>query len=131
MVLTVVSFFPAGVLVFTFSAFQFSWLYLRYYRHNNGTYGDLNDTFAYQTLFPSPLRPSIAILSSLGFLIFKPALMAAQKPDQSEPDAASAEQPSKGSTMDTERRRQRALKVLDERLQAATSKSDENTDSAV
>lgn len=132
-VMTFVSFFSSGVLVFTLSAFQSSWMYLRYFQFNStdNVYGDLSDTFAYPTLFPQPIRKPVSIFANIVFTVLKPILLAAQGPRNVNGDGngnvngAADEndlQPSSNaSTMDTERRTQRALKVLDERIQASIS----------
>lgn len=127
-ILTLVSFFSIGTMFFTFFAFQISWLYLRYFRFSSENYGDLSETFAYQTLFPSPIRPTVSIIANISYFVFKPILTIAQKSDQSQPQTETPENDSspKTSTMETERRRQRALKVLDERLQAAVDENEQN-----
>lgn len=124
--------FPIGVLIFSLTAAQAAWLYLRYLRYANGTYGDLSDTFAYSTLFPTSIRYPVSIVSNIAFLLFKPLIVAAQSSPESSKDNSSAQQPSTASAIDTERRRQRALKVLDERMQAASvSEPTSNEDSQV
>lgn len=130
--LTILTVFPIGVLIFTLAAAQAAWLYLRYLRPTNGTYGDLSDSFAYTTLFPNFIRPPISVVSNIAFLLFKPIITVSQQTPEPSKDASSASQPTTASTIDTERRRQRALKVLDERIQASsTPKHASNEDSQV
>lgn len=128
LILTIASFFSIGTLFLTCFAFQLSWLYLRYFRFSSGSYGDVSDTFAYQTLFPNPLRPAVSILANLGYLVFKPVLNIAHRSGQTQPRMETPDDNTspKTSTMETERRRQRALKVLDERLQAASDENEQN-----
>lgn len=114
--LTVLTILPIGAFIFTLTAVQASWLYLRYFRYSNGTHGDFSDAFAYSTLFPTPIRPVISVISNIAFHSFKPLLMSVQQTPPESMNETSA-QPSKASAFETERRRQRALKVLDERLQ--------------
>lgn len=142
--LTSLSFFRIGVLVFTCAAFEFAWVYLRYFRFNptEAVYGDLSDTFAYSTMFPPPVRPAASIVANVAFVMFRPLLMAVQPSDNQQQQQQQQDQPqqngdvkstfkhlqpsSKASSMDTERRRQRALKLLDERIQSAATANNNN-----
>lgn len=126
-----------GVIVFSLFALHLSWMYLRFFRFNTNTspatppsteYGDLSDAFAYVTLFPEVVRPPIAIVANVLFLVFKPLVMVVQNFASNANSGANSnaatgkdshhlQSSSTASTMDIERRRLRALKVLDDRMQ--------------
>lgn len=128
--LTVIGLTSLGDLFFTLAAFQFSWLYLRYFQRRNGERGDLSDSFSYASMFPEPLRTVVAIFANVGFVLFKPILMAGHV-TQTESELIQQQAPvSKVASIDAERRRQRALKALDERMNA-TANSNEAVDSPV
>lgn len=122
-ILTFAGRIPIGELVFTISAFQFSWLYLRYYQRKNVVRGDQSESFGYATMFPEPLRRVVAIFANFGFVMFRPVLMAGQG-SQVEPESAQEAPMSKASSIDAERRRQRALRALDERMNSAAKTED-------
>lgn len=120
--LTLVRLISLAHFSFTLAAFQSSWVYLRYFQRRNGVRGDLSETFSYASLFPEPLRTIVAIFANFAFMLFKPLLAAGltanndaqQNPQQQAPV-------SKAASIDAERRRQRALRALDERLNATTT----------
>lgn len=116
-VFTLLRLISLGDLAFTLAAFQTSWLFLRYFQTRNGVRGDMSESFSYSSLFPEPLRTFVAIFSNLTFVMFKPILLAGQtsRPDI-EPSQTAAV--SKAASIEAERRRQRALKALDERMNA-------------
>lgn len=127
---TIARFSTVGVLVFTICAFQNSWLYLRFLQTRNGVRGDLSETFAFATLFPDPIRRVVAIISNISFIVFRPLLMAGMSTAATESEPEPIVSASKGTSMDAERRRQRALKALDERL-SASAKADDPAESPV
>lgn len=126
---------PVGILPFTAAALHVAWLYLRYLRPSTTigtTPGDTSETFAYRTLYPSALHGPIRTMASLLHAVcIRPLLRNVDitPTDEILPNGKHMPmQPApKASAMDTERRRQRALKVLDERLNAvaAEKKPDE------
>lgn len=130
MLLSVAGQVSAGELVLTLSAFQFSWLYLRYYQSKNGARGDLSEAFAYATMFPEPLRRVVAVVANIGFIIFRPVLMAGLSV-QPESEPVQDVPISKASSVDAERRRQRALKALDERMNSTAPSTEENGETQV
>lgn len=121
---TVVGLISVGDLTFTLAAFQFAWLYLRYFQRRNGQHGDLSEAFTYSSMFPEPLRTVVAIFANFGFMLFKPVLLAGQS---AEPESDPGQQMpvSKANSVDAERRRQRALQALDERMKSTANEEDD------
>ncbi|XP_014260781.1 transmembrane protein 115 [Cimex lectularius] len=106
----------AGVLV--------SWTYLRFYqRHSNGSRGDLADNFSFASFFPNVLQPAISVISNMVYSALVKAGLCrrtVRKFDMSTaPTGVTVTLPG-NDPHDMERRRQIALKALNERL----SKSD-------
>uniref|UniRef100_A0A0M3HN58 Transmembrane protein 115 n=2 Tax=Ascaris TaxID=6251 RepID=A0A0M3HN58_ASCLU len=102
---------------------QLGWIYLRFYQsHEEGEpRGDSSDHFAWATLFPSKVQPLMAAISATVFSILVRLRMC--KPivrhiDVSQLDSVNILLPGL-QTRDTERRRQKALRDLTERLNRA------------
>lgn len=120
-----------GGLIFSIGGLYFSWLYLRFFQRRETDRGDMNDAFAFHTFFPDPLAPVVALVSALVFAAFAPLIRAITAPmAQQKPATPAAPGPSalenyppsqRVDTADAERRRQRALRALDERLSASKS----------
>ncbi|VDM95489.1 unnamed protein product [Thelazia callipaeda] len=99
---------------------QISWMYLRFLQPHGDAEprGDANEHFAWETLFPSKLQPFMRVLSSTAYSCLikthfcKPM---ARHIDLSHLDSLSVIIPNLQSK-DTERRRQKALRDLTERL---------------
>ncbi|XP_023333704.1 transmembrane protein 115 isoform X2 [Eurytemora carolleeae] len=96
-----------------------SWTYLRFYQvHNNGTRGDMADSFAFATLFPNVVQPPLSILSNLIFSLAVKCRIC-RKPvrryDVGAPTGITISIPG-AESQDSERRRQIALRALSERL---------------
>jgi len=73
--------------------------------------GDLSDSFSFASFFPEPLQPLMRALSKIVFHFLKLFLICKSRADQRE--ATSNEV----VDFDAERRRARALAVLDQRMQ--------------
>ncbi|XP_071081810.1 transmembrane protein 115-like [Haliotis cracherodii] len=100
-----------------------SWVYLRFYqKHSNGNRGDMADNFTFASFFPRQVQPLIAILSNtifMGLVKIKLCKKPQRRYDVSSPSTITISLPGT-DPQDAERRRQVALKALNERL----SKSD-------
>jgi hypothetical protein len=98
---------------------QSAYIYLRFYQRREHGYGDFSDAFAFQTLFPAPVAPAASLLAALTFVVFKP-FMFIPRHDSTTGGAREGEKAplpvSNADPVDAERRRQRALRLLDERL---------------
>ncbi|XP_073977032.1 transmembrane protein 115 [Rhodnius prolixus] len=111
--------FTSGVLV--------SWTYLRFYQpHSNGTRGDLADNFTFSSFFPNVLQPPISVVcNTIYSALVRLGLCrkTVRKFDMSAaPTGVTVTLPGNDSH-DMERRRQIALKALNERLGKATISS--------
>lgn len=104
----------------------FGWLYLRFYqRHKNGTCGDSSSSFVFASFFPSQIQPFIAIIANTIFNVLV-QIKVCKKPPVRYNVNASGSQSHITITLplvnagiensDAERRRQKALKALHERL---------------
>lgn len=102
------------------------WIYLRFFqKHKNGTCGDSSSTFVFASFFPSQIQPFIAILANTVFNLLV-QMKICKKPPVRYNVAGSGSQSQITITLplvnagiensDAERRRQKALKALKERL---------------
>ncbi|CAF1135946.1 unnamed protein product [Adineta steineri] len=101
-----------------------SWTYLRFFQnHQNGTKGDMSASFSFASFFPSPISPVISVFANTIFEIFvqlklcKPFVKKSNVLSSSSltitipgPEAA-----------DADRRRQKALKALNDRMKTKES----------
>lgn len=101
-----------------FNGLLVSWIYLRFYqKHTNGSRGDMADYFTFASFFPNVIQPPIAIVSNSIYGCFVKIGLCkkvVRKFDMHNPTGVTiipgADQ------HDMERRRQIALKALNERL---------------
>ncbi|XP_071488161.1 transmembrane protein 115-like [Diadema antillarum] len=102
------------------------WVYLRFYqRQSDGSRGDMAESFAFASFFPEVVRPFVAILANTvhSFLVkIKVCKKQVRKYDVGAPSPITISLPGTDPA-DAERRRQIALKALNERL----SKVEEQT----
>ncbi|CAG0913414.1 unnamed protein product [Notodromas monacha] len=96
-----------------------SWIYLRFYQHHsNGTKGDMAENFAFATFFPNVIQPPVAVFCRLVFdalVRIKVCGKPVRRYDVAGPSSITITLPGM-DTQDAERRRQKALKALNERL---------------
>ncbi|XP_014206778.1 transmembrane protein 115 [Copidosoma floridanum] len=97
-----------------------SWLYLRFYqRHNNGSRGDMADSFTFASFFPNVLQPPIAVVCNTiyGFFIrIGLCKKVVHRFDMANTSRSLFISIPGFNPHDSERRRQIALKELSERL---------------
>lgn len=106
-----------GEFVFMSSGFAFGWLYLRFFQKREQGRGDPSESFAFQTFFPEPVASVVGVVSAVVFAIFKPILAGVQDGSgKAVSGNAPSLQQSSADPVDAERRRQRALRALDERM---------------
>ncbi|XP_013390216.1 transmembrane protein 115 [Lingula anatina] len=96
-----------------------SWIYLRFYQsHGKGTRGDMADNFSFASFWPSPVQPVVGVASNTIFS-FLVKIKVCKKPerryDVSSPTTITISLPGT-DPQDAERRRQVALKALNERM---------------
>ncbi|EEB10526.1 transmembrane protein, putative [Pediculus humanus corporis] len=97
-----------------------SWIYLRFYqRHSNGTKGDMADNFTFASFFPNVLQPPMAVVGNSVYKILVKARICRRTVKQVSvavaPTGVTVSLPGL-DPHDMERRRQKALKALNERL---------------
>ncbi|CAE1262372.1 Transmembrane protein 115 [Acanthosepion pharaonis] len=96
-----------------------SWVYLRFYqKHSNGNRGDMAENFSFASFFPSRLQPVVGIFANTIFstlVKMKICKKPQRKYDVSSPTTITITLPGT-DPQDAERRRQLALKALNERL---------------
>ncbi|XP_022905447.1 transmembrane protein 115 [Onthophagus taurus] len=106
------------------SGLLISWIYLRFYqRHSNGTRGDMADYFTFASFFPNVIQPPIAIVSNTIYGLFVKIGLCnkvIRRFDIANPTGVTISV-SSADQLDTERRRQIALKALSERLSKSQS----------
>lgn len=114
------------VLMLTLGTF-IGWIYLRFFqRHKNGTRGDSSSTFVFASFFPSQIQPFVAIIANTIFNLLVQIKVCKRPPIRYNVASASGSQSQITITLplvnagiensDAERRRQKALKALKERL---------------
>ncbi|CAF3148066.1 unnamed protein product [Rotaria socialis] len=96
-----------------------SWTYLRFFQiHQNGTKGDMSSSFSLANFFPPPLSPIVSVLANTIFEIF--VKMKLCKPFIKKYNVASSSSITinipGADVADTDRRRQKALKALNDRM---------------
>lgn len=108
------------------------WIYLRFFQiHKNGTRGDSSSTFVFASFFPSQIQPFVAIVSNTIFNLLVKIKVCKKPPKRynvNNSNTIGAGGPQSHVTItlplvnagiensDAERRRQKALKALKERL---------------
>lgn len=106
-----------------------SWTYLRFYqKHNNKTTGDSADHFMFASFFPEPISPFVAVVANTFFsLLVRMNICKRQvhRYNLAAPSGSITVSLPGTNAEDAERRRQIALKALNERL----SKMEESTPS--
>jgi len=106
-----------------------SWTYLRFYqKHNNKTTGDSADHFMFASFFPEPISPVVAVVANTIFSLLvrmKICKRQVHRYNMAAPSGSITVSLPGTNAEDAERRRQIALKALNERL----SKMEESTPS--
>ncbi|KAI6077138.1 hypothetical protein LUU34_00215500 [Aix galericulata] len=95
-----------------------SWVYLRFYQRHSRGRGDMSDHFAFATFFPEILQPAVGLVANLVYgLLVKVRLCrkTVKRYDVGAPSSITISLPGT-DPQDAERRRQLALKALNERL---------------
>jgi len=113
---------PANVVMAVLSG-QFSWLYMRYLRVNEGIRGDPSENFSFASFFPPQMQPPISAVANVAFaLCVRPVLGSGTINEAKQPQQlVNTIVQDRASTIDAERRRQRAQKSLDERMAGSAS----------
>uniref|UniRef100_A0A8C8RT73 Transmembrane protein 115 n=1 Tax=Pelusios castaneus TaxID=367368 RepID=A0A8C8RT73_9SAUR len=102
-----------------------SWIYLRFYQRHSRGRGDMSDHFAFATFFPEILQPVVGLVANLvhGILVkVKVCRKTVKRYDVGAPSSITISLPGT-DPQDAERRRQLALKALNERLKRVEDQS--------
>jgi len=142
--LYLIGFTTLTYVVMLFNGTFIGWVYLRFFqRHKNGTKGDSSSTFVFASFFPSQIQPFIAILANTIFNLLVKIKICKKPPIRYNVTPGSQSQITINLPLvnagiensDAERRRQKALKALKERLKkpdeedVANQWVDKNTES--
>ncbi|XP_072276481.1 transmembrane protein 115 [Pyxicephalus adspersus] len=117
-VLTLAGLIPSPMLVGYGLGMVSGWVYLRFYQRHSRGRGDMSDYFSFPSFFPGPLQPAAALLGNLthAFLVkLRLCPRAVKRYDVGAPSSITISLPGT-DPQDAERRRQLALKALNERL---------------
>ncbi|NXG60682.1 TM115 protein, partial [Hemiprocne comata] len=102
-----------------------SWIYLRFYQRHSRGRGDMSDHFAFATFFPEILQPVVGLVANLVHSILvkvKVCRKTVKRYDVGAPSSITISLPGT-DPQDAERRRQLALKALNERLKRVEDQS--------
>ncbi|XP_028680118.1 transmembrane protein 115 [Erpetoichthys calabaricus] len=102
-----------------------SWVYLRFYQKHSRGRGDMSDHFAFASFFPEILQPVVGFLASVIHSILvkiKVCRKTVKRYDVGAPSSITISLPGT-DPQDAERRRQLALKALNERLKRVEDQS--------
>ncbi|XP_056381106.1 transmembrane protein 115 [Hyla sarda] len=116
--LTVAGLIPGQVLVGYSLGMLSGWVYLRFYQRHSRGRGDMSDHFSFASFFPAPLQPAAALLGTLTHATLVKLRLcprAVKRYDVGAPSSITISLPGT-DPQDAERRRQLALKALNERL---------------
>uniref|UniRef100_A0A8C5PXH1 Transmembrane protein 115 n=1 Tax=Leptobrachium leishanense TaxID=445787 RepID=A0A8C5PXH1_9ANUR len=116
--LSVVSLVPSRMLVGYAIGMLSGWVYLRFYQRHSRGRGDMSDHFSFASFFPGPVQPAAALLGKLthaALVRLRLCPPAVKRYDVGAPSSITISLPGT-DPQDAERRRQLALKALNERL---------------
>ncbi|NXN17360.1 TM115 protein, partial [Indicator maculatus] len=102
-----------------------SWVYLRFYQRHSRGRGDMSDHFAFATFFPEILQPVVGLVANVVHSILvkvKVCRKTVKRYDVGAPSSITISLPGT-DPQDAERRRQLALKALNERLKRVEDQS--------
>lgn len=106
--------FSLESLPFSMHGLVISWVYLRFFQVKDNVVGDHSDSFSFASFFPEMLRPAATVVSNICFNILKMCKCCGSSSwdNQGEQLVTSVV-----DATDSNRRRARALRVLDQRIQ--------------
>lgn len=118
-ILWLTSLVPLHFLIMLAFGIKVSWIYLRFFQsHSNGTTGDMSTSFSLASFFPPLIAPVVSVLANTIFEIFVKLKLCKPMPKKSLiPSSAGLSVTIPGpDTADADRRRQKALKALNDRM---------------
>ncbi|XP_053325567.1 transmembrane protein 115 [Spea bombifrons] len=117
-VLSAVGLVPSRMLVGYTIGMLSGWVYLRFYQRHSRGRGDMSEHFSFTSFFPGPIQPATALLGNLthaALVKLRLCPRAVKRYDVGAPSSITISLPGT-DPQDAERRRQLALKALNERL---------------
>ncbi|KAJ8015900.1 hypothetical protein DPEC_G00001490 [Dallia pectoralis] len=114
----------APLAAFSFGALA-GWVYLRFYQRHSRGRGDMSDHFAFASFFPEAVQPVVGMLAGLvhaALVKIKVCRKMVKRYDVGAPSSITISLPGT-DPQDAERRRQLALKALNERLKKVEDQS--------
>ncbi|XP_061830477.1 transmembrane protein 115 [Nerophis lumbriciformis] len=114
----------APLAAYSYGAFS-GWVYLRFYQRHSRGRGDMSDHFAFASFFPEALQPVVGLLAGLvhaTLVKVKVCRKMVKRYDVGAPSSITISLPGT-DPQDAERRRQLALKALNERLKRVEDQS--------
>lgn len=114
----------APLAAFVYGALS-GWVYLRFYQRHSRGRGDMSDHFAFASFFPEALQPAVGFLAGLvhaALVKIKICRKMVKRYDVGAPSSITISLPGT-DPQDAERRRQLALKALNERLKRVEDQS--------
>lgn len=129
--LSVIRVFQYMQIVMVVCGIAVGWIYLRFYQtHGRNSRGDMNDSFEASTLFPQIVRPLVSVISNILFK-FAVSIRLCSHPvrtyDVGAPSSITISLPGTDPA-DAERRRKKALRALNERLERFTPSTEDSGD---
>lgn len=107
--------FPSTSLPFTFFGVCGAWVYLRFYQRHEGHVGDRSEEFSFASFFPEPLKPAAKVVGNVTLSLFR--LCRFCRDEQTLPQTRGSDPSDMFDSEAAERRRMRALRALDHRMQ--------------
>ncbi|UJR21963.1 hypothetical protein I4U23_025031 [Adineta vaga] len=118
---------PIHFLIMLSFGILISWTYLRFFQaHQNGTKGDMSTTFAFASFFPPLIAPVISVFANTIFEIFVKLRLCqpyVKKNNVMSTSSLTITIPG-ADAVDADRRRQKALKALNDRMKVKDSTND-------
>ncbi|KAM4652837.1 transmembrane protein 115 isoform 1-T2 [Discoglossus pictus] len=117
-VLSLINLIPVRLAVGYSLGMLSGWVYLRFYQRHSRGRGDMSDHFSFASFFPGPVQPAAALLGTLvhaALVKIRLCPRAVKRYDVGAPSSITISLPGT-DIQDAERRRQLALKALNERL---------------
>ncbi|XP_075039940.1 transmembrane protein 115 [Mixophyes fleayi] len=117
-VLTVAGLIPGQILVGYGLGLLSGWVYLRFYQRHSRGRGDMSDHFSFASFLPGPVQPAANLFGNLAHAALVKVRLcprAVKRYDVGAPSSITISLPGT-DPQDAERRRQLALKALNERL---------------
>jgi len=120
------------LILFVLFGIIYGWIYLRFYQNKgNNIVGDMSDQFSFASFFPEPIQPAISTFSNFIFNLLRKCgcckSVGANNTNETESYSLASSFLPGNDPVEAERRRNRALKVLEERRSKQTPNNQNTT----